>query len=47
MLTTQEIVQEGLAVREANHRMLNMLTTFMPSFAANFPSSTIKTSAAR
>jgi two-component sensor histidine kinase len=36
MLTTQEIVQEGLAVREANHRMLNMLTTLHAVFRRKF-----------
>jgi two-component sensor histidine kinase len=36
MLTTQKIDGDGLAVREANHRMLNMLTSLHAVFRRKF-----------
>jgi two-component sensor histidine kinase len=36
MLTAQKIDEEGLAIREANHRMMNMLTTLQAVFRHKF-----------
>ena len=47
MLEPRQMNEDGLDVREANHRMMNMLAIYSPSFIAITPSSVISACAAR
>jgi hypothetical protein len=47
MLEPRQMNEDGLDVREANHRMMNMLRYYWPSFIAISPSSVINACAAQ
>ena len=47
MVEPRQMNEDGLEVREANHRMMNMLAILLAPFIAISPSSVINACAAR